>query len=135
MTWKLIISILCVVFAIVGCVLSVKGKGKLKMIGILAALIFSFAVPFFLSPYFTDVFAEHDVIKAKAIGYTGGFLVFVATLGFLLRDWHPMIGTILLAIFLILGVATIILGIFISKSYFVKLPETASQIVPFFPLG
>ena len=124
----LIVSILLFLADIVCLIISAKGKGLVKTISIFAAPVLSFIIPFLLSPYFVSIFQNGDLNLAKAIGYTGGFLVFVATLGFLLRDWHPAIGTTLLFIFLVLGVATIIMGIFLSKSFFINQPTNLAII-------
>ena len=124
----LIVSILLFLADIVCLIISAKGKGLVKTISIFAAPILAFIIPFLLSPYFVSIFQNGDLNLPKAIGYTGGFLAFVATLGFLLRDWHPIIGTTLLFIFLVLGVATIIMGIFLSKSFFINEPTNLALI-------
>ena len=115
---QLILSLLCFVLSFVGLVLSCRTKGKIKIVAIIASLVFSFALPFFFSSYMGEIFASNNVGYARSIGYTGGFMLFIIVLAALLRSWHPAIGTTLLALFLLLGVTTIILSVYLSKSYF-----------------
>ena len=122
MSLQLVFSLLCFVFAIGLLIVTLKVKDKFFLLATLGALVLSFLLPFFLSAYFQEIFASADVGYARAIGFTGGFLLFVIVLAVLLRDWHPYIGMGLLTIFLTLGVITIILGVYLSKSYFVDIP-------------
>ena len=122
MSLQLVFSLLCFVFAIVFLILSLKVKGKFFLVAVAGSLVLSFILPFFLSAYFQEIFVEADLGYAKAVGFTGGFLLFVIVLAVLLRDWHPNIGRCLITIFLTLGVITIILGVYLSKSFFVDIP-------------
>lgn len=128
MNWKLIVTILLAVATAAFLILSIKGKGKRKMIGIIGSLVCSFALPFFFAPYMEETFAMADVGYARGVGYVGGFMFLVIVLSVLLREWHPAIGTILLTIFLVLGAIMIILSIYLSKSFFLKLPEEVTTL-------
>lgn len=120
----LIVSILLFLLGIAALIVDAKVKKPIaKPIARVALGAVMVAFPICLGLYFGEAFVGADIDRAKQTGFLFGLLVDVCFFAILTRKGPKPLGVATLTALLIVGVFCIIFSVYLSKSYFVHLPD------------